>query len=96
MKVLLIEPARKCVSAVTGVLRIAIGKADAAGPLDAVHPHQRDAGAGHAGVVQHLLHGGLELLDRLRMQGRLSGGCVSAAEHADATERQRHNQSHAE
>ncbi len=35
MKVLLIEPARKCVSAVTGVLLIAIGDAHAARPFDA-------------------------------------------------------------
>ncbi len=75
MKVLLIDPARKCVSAVTGVLRIAIGKADAAGPLDTVQPHERDPGARHSGVVEHLLHGGLEFVDRLRM--RIVGGLLS-------------------
>ena len=63
MKVLLIEPARKCVSAVTGVLAVAIGEADAAGPFDARRAHQRDAGAGNAGVAQDRLHGAAKFFD---------------------------------
>ena len=50
--VLLIEPTRKCVSAVTGDASVAVGEANAAGPFDAVGAHQREPGAGHAGLAQ--------------------------------------------
>ena len=52
--VLLMDPTRKCVSAVTGDRAIAVGEADAARPLDALRPHQRDARARHAGLAQDL------------------------------------------
>ena len=82
MNDLLIDPARKCVSAVTGVLLIAIGEPDAAGPLDARHPHERDAGAGHAGIAQDRLHGVSELLDGLRKW--ILVGRLRADGHGDA------------
>ena len=58
-------------------LRVAIGEADAAGPLDAGQPHEREARAGDAGVVEDLLHRRLEFVDGLRVgiSGlRLDGG----------------------
>ena len=67
MKVLLIDPARKCVSAVTGVFASRSAKPTPPAHSTPPQPHQRDPGARHAGVVQHLLHGGLELVDRPRV-----------------------------
>ena len=47
-------------------MTIAVGKADTARPLDAIGTYQGQAGARHAGIVQHLLDGGPKLIDGLR------------------------------
>jgi hypothetical protein len=45
---------------------VAIGPADATGPLGAIDGDQRQPGAGHAGLLEYPGSGGLELLDSLR------------------------------
>ena len=50
--VLLMDPARKCVSAVTGVRWSRSAMPIPPGPFHAPGPHQRDARARHAGLVE--------------------------------------------